>query len=281
MPVTIDGSNTPTAGGVGYGDGTELAFTTAGSAGQVLLSNGAGAPSFGAVPSVNLATGVTGTLPVGNGGTGATTFTSNNVLLGNGASSFQTVAPGSSGNVLTSDGTTWQSSAPAGGGSMVLLQSNTGSATSTEFTGLFTSTYNTYKIFIVMGNPSSSVGLGIRYYVNNLLEVSSAYQYTFRYTTPSSSSYTTSSGTASYISIDTGGRVVTAEITISDPTNSTYRTPIYFDATATSTNSGSPYGGDGVASWAGGAGAITGIQLINYQGTSANISAQLYGIKKS
>ena len=46
MAVTIDGSNTPTAGGVGYGDGTELAFTSAGSAGQVLTSAGSGAPSW-------------------------------------------------------------------------------------------------------------------------------------------------------------------------------------------------------------------------------------------
>jgi hypothetical protein len=28
MPVTIDGSNTPTAGGVGYGDGTEWSQQT-------------------------------------------------------------------------------------------------------------------------------------------------------------------------------------------------------------------------------------------------------------
>jgi hypothetical protein len=50
-------------------------------------------------------------LSVANGGTGASSFTANNVLLGNGTSSFQTVAPGASGNVLTSDGTTWASSA--------------------------------------------------------------------------------------------------------------------------------------------------------------------------
>ena len=51
MTVIIDGNNTPTAGGVGYGDGTELAFTTAGSSGQVLQSNGASAPSWVAAPT--------------------------------------------------------------------------------------------------------------------------------------------------------------------------------------------------------------------------------------
>jgi hypothetical protein len=40
-------------------------------------------------------------------------YTSNNVLLGNGTSAFQVVAPSTSGNVLTSNGTTWTSAAPA------------------------------------------------------------------------------------------------------------------------------------------------------------------------
>jgi hypothetical protein len=51
-------------------------------------------------------------LPVASGGTGATTLTANNVLLGNGTSAVQAVAPGSSGNLLTSNGTTWTSAAP-------------------------------------------------------------------------------------------------------------------------------------------------------------------------
>jgi len=38
------------------------------------------------------------------------------VLLGNGTSAFQTVAPSTSGNVLTSNGTTWTSAAAGGFG---------------------------------------------------------------------------------------------------------------------------------------------------------------------
>lgn len=49
MPIIINGSNTPTAGSVGVGNGTELAFTAAGTSGQVLTSNGSSAPSFSAV----------------------------------------------------------------------------------------------------------------------------------------------------------------------------------------------------------------------------------------
>ena len=46
MAVGIVGNNTPNAGGVGYGDGTNLAFTGAGTSGQVLVSNGSSAPGF-------------------------------------------------------------------------------------------------------------------------------------------------------------------------------------------------------------------------------------------
>ncbi len=58
----------------------------------------------------------TGTLGVDQGGTGLTTLTLNNVILGNGTSTPSFVAPGSNGNVLVSDGTTWTSAAPAASG---------------------------------------------------------------------------------------------------------------------------------------------------------------------
>jgi len=46
MAIVITGNNTPTAGGVTYGDGTTYANTAAGTSGQVLQSNGASAPSW-------------------------------------------------------------------------------------------------------------------------------------------------------------------------------------------------------------------------------------------
>jgi len=55
---------------------------------------------------------VTTHTPVSSGGTGAYTLTANNVILGNGTSAVQFVAPGTSGNLLTSNGTTWASAAP-------------------------------------------------------------------------------------------------------------------------------------------------------------------------
>ena len=52
LPIANGGTNstaTATAGGAAYGTGTAYAFTSAGTAGQVLISNGASAPTFGSV----------------------------------------------------------------------------------------------------------------------------------------------------------------------------------------------------------------------------------------
>lgn len=74
------------------------------------------------IDPVNLATGVTGILPVSNGGTGTNALAAYGALVSNsGGTAVATVAPGSSGNVLTSDGTQW-TSAPATGGGMTQPQ---------------------------------------------------------------------------------------------------------------------------------------------------------------
>lgn len=57
LPIANGGTNgtaTPTAGAVPYGDGTAYAFTSVGTAGQSLISNGAGAPTWG-TPAGSLA----------------------------------------------------------------------------------------------------------------------------------------------------------------------------------------------------------------------------------
>lgn len=88
-----------------YSDGTNIKF-----ADDVRLNAGTGISVSGS--TVSLSTPVS----VANGGTGLTTLTSGNVILGNGTSAPSFVAPSTAGNVLTSNGSTWVSAAPTGGG---------------------------------------------------------------------------------------------------------------------------------------------------------------------
>lgn len=73
-------------------------------------------------------TGITD-LAVADGGTGASSITSNSVILGNGSSALSgnLVAPGASGNVLTSNGTTWVS----GAAGVTSVNSQTGAVVTT------------------------------------------------------------------------------------------------------------------------------------------------------
>jgi hypothetical protein len=82
-------------------------------------------------------------LSVANGGTGASTHTANNVLLGNGTSAFQVIAPGSDGQVLTSTGSTWQSETAAAAGLVFISSATISSDATINFTGI-DSTYDTY-----------------------------------------------------------------------------------------------------------------------------------------
>lgn len=61
---------------------------------------------------LDASTGLVNATPVANGGTGSITLPSKQVLIGNGTSAPTGVAPGTSGNLLTSNGTDWISAAP-------------------------------------------------------------------------------------------------------------------------------------------------------------------------
>ena len=77
-------------------------------------------------------------IPASFGGTGHNSLTVNSVLVGNGASALNFVAPGANGNVLTSNGTTWASSAPAAAGVATFSGGVTGLTPSTASTGAVT-----------------------------------------------------------------------------------------------------------------------------------------------
>jgi len=137
--VTATGTIEP-AGDTSASDNAAFGYTSVlgaiitgqGSTNDVTLVNDADATVLGiptGTTNVEIAGGLTlGTdLAVAHGGTGASTLTANNVLVGNGTSAIASVAPSTSGNVLTSNGTAWTSAA-AGGGGFTLATEQTPSA---------------------------------------------------------------------------------------------------------------------------------------------------------
>ena len=126
--TTID----PAANGFSYANVSIGALSTANNisigTGQAYQINGANVLSSTVLGSTVVTSSLTTVGTIGSGvwqgtvitptygGTGLSTLTANSVIIGNGTSTPLFVAPGSSANVLTSNGTNWISSAPASGG---------------------------------------------------------------------------------------------------------------------------------------------------------------------
>jgi len=105
LPIANGGTNssaTATAGGVGYGTGTAHAYTAAGTAGQVLISNGSSAPTWGAAASGGITyTRITST----------TTLTNNQGVIADTTGGAFTVnlpaSPSTGAQVFLADGGAW------------------------------------------------------------------------------------------------------------------------------------------------------------------------------
>jgi hypothetical protein len=140
------------------------------------------AAKSGANSDITSITGLTTPLTVAQGGIGAATLTANNVLLGNGTSAPQTVAPSTAGNVLTSNGTTWTSASAStnyvkawvnfnGTGTVAIRGSFNVSSITDHGTGQYTVNFTTamsntnYATVVSCGTPGAA---GLSADINNV-----------------------------------------------------------------------------------------------------------------
>jgi hypothetical protein len=274
-----------------------------GTSGQSLQTNGSGVLSFastsltsgvtGTLPIANggtgttsttfanLTTNVTGTLPIANGGTNSTaTATAGGVGYGTGTAHAYTSA-GTAGQVLTSAGAsapTWVT--PAGGGSMILLQTVTGSGVDAiDVEGFFTSTYEFYKLYVEVTQSSASA-VAFRLFINGTLNTSAGnYGTSSQYSSPGSA-LINSNNEGSTILINIAGKNTKFEFTFLDPSNVNHRNAIHFIASASSDGPGQAERGWGncIATGSAGQRAITGIRIFQ---PTATYTARLYGIKET
>lgn len=140
MAVVITGNNTPTAGGVVYGDGTTYATTTAGTSGRPIVSGGSGAPTFRPY-----------TLPAADG-------SANQILQTNGSGALSFATPST--------------------GALVFLSTVTASSSATvDVETTFNSTYRAYLIIGTGVLCSSASVLNCRLKIGGSYITSSSYAY--------------------------------------------------------------------------------------------------------
>jgi hypothetical protein len=168
-----------TAGDILYASGANTPARLAKSTTSTQYLANTGTSNAPAWNEVALATGVSGTLPVGNGGTGATTFTANGILVGNSTSAVAVTATmatkghlmagdgsgvpsmlavGTNDYVLTADsgeGTGIKWAAAGGGGALNVIGTVVASADATVGITGMTDTYEHYLCVITNMHPAS------------------------------------------------------------------------------------------------------------------------------
>lgn len=159
-------------GGLALPEGGDIVGTTS----TQTLTNKTIDGATNTLSNVNLASQVTGTLPVANGGTGAASLTANNVLLGNGTSALQVVAPGTAGNILTSNGSTWTSTAPAPSASGLTLLSTVNVSPNSSTVNIENGIDSTYEYYVIQFDNVTLTNNGWHSYIGIRLKLNGSYQ---------------------------------------------------------------------------------------------------------
>ena len=145
-----------TAGDIIYASGANTPARLAKSTTSTQYLANTGTSNVPAWNEVALATGVSGTLPAGNGGTGATTLTANGALIGNGTSAIAAVDMSTKGGLLVGDGSGNPSVLAVGGTANDVLTVASG-----ETTGMKWATGGAATPGKVMAYSAASLGIEV------------------------------------------------------------------------------------------------------------------------
>lgn len=207
-------------------DTLDALFNAAGNGTSVGLQVGTGKTlTIGGTLTLNGTINGSAAVGVANGGTGATSLTANNVILGNGTSAVQVVAPGSNGNVLTSNGTTWVSSTPAAGFS---------AAADNTFTGIQTFTGSTSKIAMIPTNiaePATVSATAATGTINYDVTTQSVLYYTSNASANWTVNFRGSSGTSLNTLMSTG-QMITVAFLVTQGATAYYNSAVQVDGSS-------------------------------------------------
>ena len=202
-------------GGTGTVNGITLTGTVT-SSGNLTLG--------GTLSGVDLTTQVTGILPVANGGTGRATLANNSLLVGNAGGLVAFIAPGTNGNVLTSNGTTWSSAA---------LPAGFSTSADNTFTGTQTFSGTSAKLAVVLNDAAEVVTVSATAATGTI-----AYDITTQavlfYTTNASANWTVNFRASSGTSLNTAlaiGQSVTAAFLVTQGATAYFNSAVQVDGT--------------------------------------------------
>lgn len=207
-------------------DTLDALFNAAGNGTSVGLQVGTGKTlTIGGTLTLNGTINGSAAVGVANGGTGATSLTANNVILGNGTSAVQTVAPGTNGNVLTSNGTTWQSTA---------LPAGFSTSADNTFTGIQTFTGSTSKSAVVATNivePATVSATAATGTINYDVTTQSVLYYTSNASANWTVNFRGSSGTSLNTLMSTG-QMITVAFLVTQGATAYYNSAVQVDGSS-------------------------------------------------
>ena len=197
------------------------------------------------------------------------------------------VAPSTSGNVLTSDGTNWASSTPAAGGAWTFITSVTASNSSTvDFLTSFSTTYDTY--LCTFNNIVGEDGREFRVLVaigGSPRSTSADYRYGYHGWGDHNAADTNGTTSSTYIRMNGGfgtstGEATNGNIWFHSPTNTTRYKHLTWNLSEFN-NSAALRNRDGAGLFQGATTALTGFQFYSSVGNIASGTFYLYGLNKS